>query len=167
MKVRDRVNSLGDRSIKMNGDEILSSRYLKYTNKEQVERIMEAKIYTEITGIDKTTLVILEGIPVLFTMMLHSIIKDEAILEVIEYPLPLRNWIKHIYIFVGAAICSRLPRIYKRTKNYIENKSRIDIFTDFLKTLDLIQLFLLVVVVGFATFLIFAVLIIKLVSFSF
>ena len=60
MKVRDRVNSLGDWSIKMNGDEILSSRYLKYTNKEQVERVMEAEIYTEITGIDKTTIVILE-----------------------------------------------------------------------------------------------------------
>lgn len=60
MKVRDRVNSLGDWSIKMNGDEILSSRYLKYTNKEQVERVMDAEIYTEITGIDKTTLVILE-----------------------------------------------------------------------------------------------------------
>lgn len=60
MKVRDRVNSLGDWSIKMNGDEILSSCYLKYTNKEQVERVMDAEIYTEITGIDKTTLVILE-----------------------------------------------------------------------------------------------------------
>ena len=60
MKVRDRVNSLGDWNIKMNGDEILSSRYLKYTNKEQVERVMDAEIYTEITGIDKTTLVILE-----------------------------------------------------------------------------------------------------------
>ena len=60
MKVRDRVNSLGDWSIKMNGDEILSSRYLKYTNKEQIERVMEAEIYTEITGIDKTTIVILE-----------------------------------------------------------------------------------------------------------
>lgn len=42
MKVRDRVNSLGDWNIKMNGDEILSSRYLKYTNKEQVERVMDA-----------------------------------------------------------------------------------------------------------------------------
>ena len=60
MKVRDRVNSLGDWSIKMNGDEILSSRYLRYTNKEQIERVMEAEIYTEITGIDKTTIVILE-----------------------------------------------------------------------------------------------------------
>lgn len=60
MKVRERVNSLGDWSIKMNGDEILSSHYLKYTNKEQVERVMDAEIYTEITGIDKTTLVILE-----------------------------------------------------------------------------------------------------------
>lgn len=140
-----------------------------------VYSIINAILFSAAVFYGLTTLI--KGIPVLFTLIIRmflilceNIISQDYISpqKIFENPTSLMiSFMEHIRIFVVVVFFYQLPKVYKETKNYIENSSRIEIFTDFLKILDIIQFLLSVLVAGFITIFILVVLIIELISYSF
>ena len=140
-----------------------------------VYSIIRAMLFSAAVFYGLTTCI--KGILLLFTLIIRTflnlcenIISQDYISpqKIFENPTPLmRSFMEHIRIFVVVVFFYQLPKVYKETKNYIEYNSRIEIFTDFLKILDIIQFLLSVLVAGFVTVFTLGVLIIELISYSF